>query len=527
MSRSCLVLLLVFSILINTISGPVTYSATAVEAIPTAFTLIEWLFLSLGISISLTEGLTDDRGQEQLVKDFEEYQALLDNAEEKPIQKVIDFFSNITDYWSEALQSLVVPEDEWDALLEFANNYAIPSSPTVVDNLPNLYGSSFSEFNVWYSELIGFDSSAYGKLYEHVKLTYDSFAANNYSGLFFYSNAAHEAYYPGETWFSFIPIYSTGAYNFRENSDGASSYVFCRSLTAALSVSVGRYNYIDDVFTRTNNNSFISKYSIISAFYVDGVAYDFHSLFKYPVNSTTDLDFGPSITYDSMFSGLFESFQNVTQVGASDAYVNEGYDVLTPGRELEDDGTITGDVIIGIPSDKVIEKYVNGEISWTDVLATVDVVPVDTSTSTTIAGESTKEVYYEEFASIEESVRSLPQLLLDGIASLFVPSEGFFEAWFSELMAFFKDKLGFLFVPFELMTDLITMFYEAQPGDAILYFPGIYYQEYVIVEPQEVSLDYSEHFPEIYKYIKFGTSIVMIGWVLHLAYLKYEKVVNN
>ena len=53
-------------------------------------------------------------------------------------------------------------------------------------------------------------------------------------------------------------------------------------------------------------------------------------------------------------------------------------------------------------------------------------------------------------------VYKLIELLVDAIKSLFIPSDGFFNDFFTNLKEWFSDRLGFLFYPFELLIDLLN-----------------------------------------------------------------------
>ena len=50
----------------------------------------------------------------------------------------------------------------------------------------------------------------------------------------------------------------------------------------------------------------------------------------------------------------------------------------------------------------------------------------------------------------------LVELILNGIKSLFVPSDDFFSNFFSELKQWFSDRFGLLFYPFDLIIDVLN-----------------------------------------------------------------------
>ena len=52
--------------------------------------------------------------------------------------------------------------------------------------------------------------------------------------------------------------------------------------------------------------------------------------------------------------------------------------------------------------------------------------------------------------------RKLVDLIIDGLKSLFVPEDGFFENYFNEIRDWFNERLGFLFAPFDFIIELLN-----------------------------------------------------------------------
>ena len=63
--------------------------------------------------------------------------------------------------------------------------------------------------------------------------------------------------------------------------------------------------------------------------------------------------------------------------------------------------------------------------------------------------------------------------LLDGIKSLFIPSDDFFSNWFNELWSFLQEKLGILLLPFTLIGDILTRFLSLSSGAYIISIPAV------------------------------------------------------
>lgn len=70
-------------------------------------------------------------------------------------------------------------------------------------------------------------------------------------------------------------------------------------------------------------------------------------------------------------------------------------------------------------------------------------------------------------------VYKLIELLVNAIKSLFIPSDGFFEDYFTELKDWFSDRLGFLFYPFELLIDILSKILNVNFSEPVFNIPDI------------------------------------------------------
>lgn len=71
-------------------------------------------------------------------------------------------------------------------------------------------------------------------------------------------------------------------------------------------------------------------------------------------------------------------------------------------------------------------------------------------------------------------VYKLIELLIEGLKSLFIPSDDFFETYFNELKDFFSERLGFLFYPFELIIDVLTKMLNVNFSEPVFTIPDMY-----------------------------------------------------
>lgn len=68
---------------------------------------------------------------------------------------------------------------------------------------------------------------------------------------------------------------------------------------------------------------------------------------------------------------------------------------------------------------------------------------------------------------------NLVELIINGIKSLFIPSDGFIENFFNNLKNWFSDRLGFLFYPFELIIDILNKMLNINFSEPVFNIPDI------------------------------------------------------
>lgn len=128
---------------------------------------------------------------------------------------------------------------------------------------------------------------------------------------------------------------------------------------------------------------------------------------------------------------------------------------------------------------------------------------------------------------VEKAVEKHGNFIIEGLKSLFIPDEEYFSSLFDRLHQFFSDRLGFLYVPFDLLIRLLDAIKNADTAFAGIPFPGIQAGEWVLLEPTVVTFDILNEFPELVQALHFITSVVMIGAFLNLLHRKMEEVMSR
>lgn len=129
-------------------------------------------------------------------------------------------------------------------------------------------------------------------------------------------------------------------------------------------------------------------------------------------------------------------------------------------------------------------------------------------------------------------VYKLIELLIEMLKSLFIPSNEFFNTFFTDLNSWFSDRFGFLYYPLELFFDLCDRFVNIDFSEPIINIPDI-------IEPTtNLVLIHSTYYNfnsllenDILKtvhdiYFIIVDAVIYIGLAL-LLYNKYEEVMTK
>ena len=96
---------------------------------------------------------------------------------------------------------------------------------------------------------------------------------------------------------------------------------------------------------------------------------------------------------------------------------------------------------------------------------------------------------------LKNAITDLGTFIIDGLKSLFIPSDDYFQTYFNDLYDFFDEKLGILFFPFEIITSLLNKFLSITEGSGVINIPNVYVMDYLII--QATSFDLKAAFTQI------------------------------
>lgn len=130
----------------------------------------------------------------------------------------------------------------------------------------------------------------------------------------------------------------------------------------------------------------------------------------------------------------------------------------------------------------------------------------------------------------EAAIQKHGNFIIEGLKSLFIPSDEFFKSWFDDMYNFFHDRLGFLMLPIDILIKFIKMFQSAGSN-----FSGIPFPEFkwidgtVIIPAQSVQFEFlsTSWGKDIQTKLYFVGNVIMIGALLALMHRKLEEVLGN
>lgn len=130
----------------------------------------------------------------------------------------------------------------------------------------------------------------------------------------------------------------------------------------------------------------------------------------------------------------------------------------------------------------------------------------------------------------DQAIQKHGNFIIEGLKSLFIPSDEYFKSWFDGMYSFFHDRLGFLMLPIDILIKFVNMFQSAGGG-----FSGVPFPEFkwidgtVIIPSQTVQFDFlaTEWGKDIQTKLYFVGDVIMIGALLALMHRKMEEVLRS
>lgn len=129
-------------------------------------------------------------------------------------------------------------------------------------------------------------------------------------------------------------------------------------------------------------------------------------------------------------------------------------------------------------------------------------------------------------------VYRLLELLFDGIKALIIPSDGFFEEYFSSLNDWFSDRLGFLYYPIELLIDILGRYSSLSSSNLSFTIPDIPepFNDEVLIESTTFNFNSilsNSTYKQVHDYYLLFVDFIIAFGLIKLAIKKWEEVTAN
>lgn len=131
---------------------------------------------------------------------------------------------------------------------------------------------------------------------------------------------------------------------------------------------------------------------------------------------------------------------------------------------------------------------------------------------------------------VTDAIETHGNFIIEGLKSLFIPSDEYFKSWFDNMYQFFNDRLGFLMLPVDLLIEFVDLIKAAGTTT-----PGVPFPEFkwidgtVLIPAQTVGFTFldTDWGKDIQTKLYFVGDVIMIGALLSLMHRKFEEVLRN
>lgn len=139
------------------------------------------------------------------------------------------------------------------------------------------------------------------------------------------------------------------------------------------------------------------------------------------------------------------------------------------------------------------------------------------------------------FDMVVNAIVKLGQTILDGLKSLFIPSDGYFEGKANEMRTWLEQHLGLLVYPFTLVADLADRVAGLSNGEPVVHVPEIAYiqdtEKYVLIAEQDVNIydqvNRKQIFLDIHKYYLMAMDAAIAMALVVLAWKKFDQITGG
>ena len=196
------------------------------------------------------------------------------------------------------------------------------------------------------------------------------------------------------------------------------------------------------------------------------------------------------------------------------------------------DGSVPGGGEVDPPVDETIGKtWLGGLIeSIIQGINTVidGIVNLPSSIATALSGalNAIKNAVTSIGTAITNAIEVAVTTVLDGLKTLFIPSEGYFSGLFERLNTFFSERFGLLYFPIEHMLSVLNRILTLTDQAPQIVIPELKYEGETFIPAMVYTFDFLEDEPwaSIHGWYLVAMDVALIMCVVKLLQTKYEEV---
>lgn len=141
--------------------------------------------------------------------------------------------------------------------------------------------------------------------------------------------------------------------------------------------------------------------------------------------------------------------------------------------------------------------------------------------------------FFDNIVSAVNKIQTWLVNLLDGIIqglkSLFIPSDDYFKNYFDSLYDFFSEKLGILIMPVDILISLMNNITNLQNGDGYIHVPPFEFMGVNLIPKTDYNLkvDVEKVLGNYYDMYYLLTDVIIYFMLFNMAKKKFESIVGG
>ena len=131
--------------------------------------------------------------------------------------------------------------------------------------------------------------------------------------------------------------------------------------------------------------------------------------------------------------------------------------------------------------------------------------------------------------AIKNAVNAVATSIIDGLKSLFIPEEGYFDGLFDRLNTFFSERFGFLYYPIEHFISWCNRLFTLTDAAPYVTIPEVKYEGEVFIPAMTYTFDFlaNEPWATIHDLYLMAIDVALIMSFVQLLQRKYEEVIGK